>query len=142
MSLYASCESHISVRDSAMSSRKMRQQSRHLPAFILLLLAETPAHGGGIQSALKARLPALKADSGAVYRVLQHLEQAGEVTSAWDTSHRGPARKEYRLTPAGWKKLEGWLEDIERRLEILHYFVATYKRLQKSAAAGRPKASK
>ena len=34
-----------------------RQQSRHLPAFILLLLAENPMHGGALQSALKARLP-------------------------------------------------------------------------------------
>ena len=110
------------------------RQSRHLPAFILLLLAENPMHGGALQSALKARLPALKADSAAVYRTLQQLEKEGEVLSDWDTSGSGPAIRIYRLTPAGWQKLEFWLEDIEQRIENLQYFVTAYARLAKPEA--------
>ncbi len=111
-----------------------RRQSRHLPAFILLLLAENPMHGGALQSALKARLPALKADSAAVYRTLQQLEKEGEVLSEWDTSGSGPAIRIYRLTPAGWQKLEFWLEDIKQRMENLQYFVTAYARLAKPQA--------
>lgn len=107
----------------------MRQQSRHLPAFILLLLAEQSRHGGALQSALQAQLPLLKADSGAVYRALQRLEQDGEVEAQWDTSQAGPARKVYRLRPAGWQKLEFWRQDIERRLVNLNYFLQTFQRL-------------
>ncbi len=108
-----------------------RQQSRHLPAFVLLLLAENPMHGGALQSALNARLPALKADSAAVYRTLKQLEKDGELQSEWNTSGSGPAIRIYRLTPAGWRKLEFWLEDIKSRLEGLQYFVTAYARLTK-----------
>ena len=107
------------------------RQSRHLPAFILLLLAENPMHGGALQSALNARLPALKADSAAVYRTLQQLEKEGEVLSAWDTSGSGPAIRIYRLTQAGWQKLEFWLEDIEQRIGNLQHFVTAYAQLAK-----------
>jgi len=106
-----------------------RQQSRHLAAFVLLMLAETPRHGGALQTALNNRLPALRADSAAVYRTLQQLEKAGELRSDWDTSGTGPAIRVYRVTPAGWKKLEFWLEDIKSRLESLQYFVRQYARL-------------
>ena len=92
-----------------------RRQSRHLPAFVLLLLAETPMHGGALQTALNARLPALKADLAAVYRTLQQLEKDGEVLSEWNVAGAGPAIRVYRLTPAGWQKLEFWREDIQRR---------------------------
>ncbi|MGO8951981.1 MAG: PadR family transcriptional regulator [Rhodomicrobium sp.] len=106
-----------------------RQQSRHLAAFVLLMLAEAPRHGGALQTALNSRLPALRADSAAVYRTLQQLEKAGELHSDWDTSGSGPAIRVYRITPAGWKKLESWLEDIKSRLESLQYFVREYARL-------------
>ena len=107
------------------------RQSRHLPAFILLLLAETPMHGGALHSALNARLPALKVDSAAVYRTLQQLENDGELKSEWNTSGGGPAIRIYQLTPAGWRKLEFWLDDIKGRLQSLEYFVTAYTQLAK-----------
>ncbi len=114
-----------------------RRQSRHLPAFALLLLAENPMHGGALQSALNARLPALKADSAAVYRTLQQLEKDGELRSEWNTSGAGPAIKVYRLTPAGWRKLEFWLEDIKNRLDSLQHFVTAYAQLAKPRSSGK-----
>ena len=111
-----------------------RQQSRHLPAFILLLLAENPMHGGALQSALKSRLPALKANSAAVYRTLQQLEKDGELQSEWNTSGSGPAIRIYQLTTAGWRKLQFWEEDIKGRMDSLQYFVTAYARLTKPVA--------
>ncbi|MGA7676714.1 MAG: helix-turn-helix transcriptional regulator [Rhizomicrobium sp.] len=119
-----------------------RRQSRHLPAFVLLALAQTPMHGGGVLTALNDCLPTLKADSAAVYRALMQLEKAGELKSAWDTSGRGPAIRVYRLTPRGWTKLDACLEDVKARLECLDHFVKTYEGVRGKAAPRRSKAGK
>jgi DNA-binding PadR family transcriptional regulator len=105
---------------------KQRRQTRHLPAFILLVLAEEPRHGGGIHEALSQRLPALKLDTGAVYRSLKALEAEGELSSSWDTSSPGPARKIYHMTAKGWDRLDSWKTEIEHRREILNSFLAAY----------------
>lgn len=110
---------------------KRKQQYRHLPAFILLALAEGPVHGGAILAALGERMPLFKPDSAAVYRTLQQLEEDAEVVSNWDTGKSGPARKRYELTDAGWQKLEYWREDIEMRIANLQYFLKTYTDLPK-----------
>ncbi len=107
-----------------------KQQYRHMPAFILLALAEGPIHGGAIHSALMKRMPLYKPDTGAIYRTLQQLERDGEVESTWDTAGPGPAKKIYSLTRAGWKKLEHWKEDIKLRIENLNYFLSTYNRIK------------
>ncbi len=109
----------------------MHRQSRHLHAFILVSLARRSAHGGAIFSELSKKLPFLKVDSGAVYRSLQRLEGAGEVVSDWDTSQPGPARKVYRLTSAGWAKLDYWREEIENRIQALTFFLTAYAELRK-----------
>jgi DNA-binding PadR family transcriptional regulator len=112
---------------------KRKQQYRHLPAFILLVLAEEPIHGGAIHTVLTTNMPLFKADTGAVYRALQQLELEGEVESSWDTSFSGPARKIYRLTPAGWQKLDEWKEEIQLRLENLNYFLTAYTRIKEQS---------
>lgn len=107
---------------------------RHLPAFVLLVLADHPLHGGAVHAALLERLPGFKADTGAVYRTLQRLEKDGEAAAEWDTSSRGPARRVYRLTPAGWRKLEVWKADIEHRVANLRYFLDAYAEAQRGRA--------
>jgi PadR family transcriptional regulator, regulatory protein PadR len=109
----------------------MHRQSRHLQAFILVLLGRGSAHGGAIFTELSETLPFLKVDSAAVYRSLQRLEQAGEVVADWDTSQAGPARKIYRLTSAGWAKLDYWREEIENRIQALTFFLTAYEELNK-----------
>lgn len=102
---------------------KTRQQYRHLPAFILLVLAEKPIHGSAIHTVLIERMGLHKPDTGAIYRTLQQLEQDNLVVSEWDTEGRGPAKKVYCLTLAGWEKLEEWRHDIELRLATLQRFL-------------------
>ena len=87
-------------------------------------------HGGALQGALKKSLPTLKADSAAVYRTLKTLEKDGEICGEWDTSGAGPAIKTYSLTPAGWRKLDFWLEDVRERMANLAYFVEAHARLE------------
>jgi len=101
-----------------------RRQGRHLPAFILLVLAEEPVHGAAVHDQLLKCIAGFKPDTGAVYRTLKTLEADGEVVSVWDTEGTGPARKVYRLTPAGWARLRAWRRDIEYRAEMLRQFLA------------------
>jgi DNA-binding PadR family transcriptional regulator len=119
--------------------KKMRQQSRHLPAFILLHLAFGPSHGGALRTELNTRLPGLNADSGAVYRALLQMEKEGEVESKWDASRPGPARRIYSITAAGFSKLGTWKDDIERRCAILGHFLKTYAKLPRPSNARRPR---
>lgn len=109
-----------------------RRHARHLPAFLLLALAEGPLHGHAIRAALHARFPDFKGDPGAIYRTLQTLEAAGEVTAHWDTDTRGPARKVYELTPLGWERLGFWEEDIRQRLGFLQGFLDGYAKVRPS----------
>lgn len=118
------------------TTNTFRQQSRHMPAFILLLLAETPAHGGALMAALNARFPALKADTAAVYRALQQMEKNGELHSEWDTSGKGPAIRVYRLSKAGQEKLAFWRQDIQERISGLQEFLRAYDRLAKRGGKG------
>jgi PadR family transcriptional regulator, regulatory protein PadR len=106
----------------------MRHQSRHLPAFILLELLSGARHGGALQSSLNERLPDLNADSGAVYRALNKMEEDGEVSSKWDTTMRGPARHIYKITERGAARLEEGEKDISRRHAILSHFLKEYRR--------------
>ena len=71
---------------------------------LLLLLKEQPGYGYDLVTRLKAL--GIDDDSAAVYRSLRTLEEKGAVYSYWNTSSTGPARRMYRLTPAGEEQLQ------------------------------------
>ena len=72
----------------------------HFRASLLLVLAEVAAHGYDLP-ALLAPLGLGSTDRGFLYRTLRAMEAEGLVTSAWDASPSGPARRMYTVTPAG-----------------------------------------
>jgi DNA-binding PadR family transcriptional regulator len=112
-------------------SSKQGQQYRHLPAFILLILAEGETHGGSILTNLNEKLPNFNCDSAGVYRTLNQLESEGCVIYNWDTSKPGPAKKIYQITEVGFKKLALFKNDIEKRLANFKYFLDEYSKLKK-----------
>lgn len=59
-------------------------------------------------------------DSGTVYRTLRQLERSGLVSSFWDTSANGPARRMYSLTAAGDIFLAGWIDTLQHYQRVLH----------------------
>ena len=74
---------------------------------VLLLLAERPSHGYGLVDRLKL-MGWADSSTGALYRELRRLEEAGCVHSWWEASQtRGPARRVYELTHAGRAALDG-----------------------------------
>ncbi|WP_027184061.1 helix-turn-helix transcriptional regulator [Desulfovibrio inopinatus] len=104
-------------------SPKKRKGYRHLPAFLLLAVAHGPGHGAALLVRMQELLPVNAVDSGAVYRTLAELEKDGEIKGTWDTESRGPAKKIYHITEAGWEQLNFWREDITYRVRLLTRFL-------------------
>lgn len=61
-------------------------------------------------------------NKGTVYRALRHMEAMGLVSSAWDTSTTGPARRMYQLTKAGSMFLENWIGLLDTHRAMLENF--------------------
>lgn len=102
---------------------------RHCPAFVLLFLAHKKSYGFELLKNFETQLPNNFIDSAAIYRALKALEQNGFVTSQWDTSDSGAAKKYYSITEDGYKELANWKEDIALRHKNLEFFLDTYKSL-------------
>src|SRR5450756_2307117 len=76
-----------------------------LEPWLLLLLAESPAHGYELMERLKALPEAPNADRGHLYRTLRRLETQGLVTSTWQVPQAGAARHTYTLSANGLQAL-------------------------------------
>lgn len=105
------------------------QNHRHLPAFVLLVLAQHAAHGGAIYNELMNSIPMFHCDTAAVYRTLKQLEKECAVSFIWDTAHSGPARKIYQITEIGYEQLSVWKKDMEDRILKLQFFLQQYETL-------------
>lgn len=65
-------------------------------------------------------------DSGTVYRTLRQLEKAGMVSSFWDTSDQGPARRIYTITAAGEAFLASWIRVMESYQAVLRQAMGAF----------------
>ena len=89
-----------------------------LSASLLAFLKNWNAYGYQLSQRLaESGLPDF--DSGTVYRTLRQLERTGLVSSFWDTSESGPARRVYSLTKAGEIFLTGWVEGLQKYQSVL-----------------------
>src|SRR5215207_8959764 len=68
----------------------------------------------------------LALDRGSVYRILRQLEKDGLVSSGWDTSKEGPARRLYSLTDAGRAYLGVWAASLRAYQAMLDQFFSLY----------------
>jgi PadR family transcriptional regulator PadR len=71
---------------------------------VLALLARRESYGYEIAQALDAAGLG-RIQGGTLYPVLLRLQRTGLVTAGWREGAAGPARKYYRLTPAGAEAL-------------------------------------
>lgn len=89
-----------------------------LTTTLLAFLRNWNAYGYQLaQQLAQAGLPAF--DSGTVYRTLRQLERTGLVSSFWDTSESGPARRMYSLTKAGDLFLSNWIDVLGKYQAVL-----------------------
>jgi poly-beta-hydroxybutyrate-responsive repressor len=87
-----------------------------------------------VQELTRSGLPSF--DSTTVYRTLRQLERAGLVSSFWDTSESGPARRMYSLTKAGETFLDLWLDLFGRYQKVLHSALDSLENLDRTADGG------
>ncbi|MFJ6986804.1 MULTISPECIES: helix-turn-helix transcriptional regulator [unclassified Streptomyces] len=100
-----------------------------LPPVLLLLLAERPGHGYELVRRLAA-MGWTDVDSAHVYRLLRGLEACGSVTSSWDASFHGPARRVYTVTHQGAMELALSFVRLGELHGVLHLFLERYGQLR------------
>ena len=92
-----------------------------------MLLHYNEAHGYDLLEGLKQfGFEKNPVDSSTVYRFLRSLEERGYVTSRWDTSSAGPARRLYQITEDGNGYLAWWVDDLRETDRMLHHFLDEY----------------
>ena len=101
---------------------------------LLLLLAESPAHGYELIERLRP-FGFEMGDPASVYKSLRQMEAEGLVTSNWELSSRGPARRVYALSADGRDLLEAWAHTLEANRAILDVFLERYASLDTTPAA-------
>lgn len=97
-----------------------------LSTSLLAFLKNWNAHGYELSQKL-ARAGMPDCDSGTIYRTLRQLEKGGLVSSFWDTSANGPARRMYSLTAAGDLFLSGWISALQNYQKVLHQAMTAFE---------------
>ena len=85
---------------------------------VLALLAKEPSHGYTLRAEIERALGPMATgfNAGQMYVTLGRLEQAGLVTSTWESAPserpERPERRTYELTAAGRDRVAAWLTDV------------------------------
>ncbi|WP_413301722.1 poly-beta-hydroxybutyrate-responsive repressor [Bacillus sp. 1P10SD] len=93
--------------------------------FILLLLSKVSLHGYELSQRLEA-FGFKSLDQGNLYRLLRQLEKDELVSSVWDTTGSGPAKRRYSITKAGVTYLKGYANQLETYQSLLDQFFKMY----------------
>ncbi len=109
----------------------------YLRASLLLLIAESPAHGYDLLEQIK-ELGLANVDPGGLYRGLRVMEQDGLVASHWEHSTAGPARRSYRLTEEGVEWLHAWAGALREGRRYLSAYLSRYDSIAEPVAVEAP----
>jgi DNA-binding PadR family transcriptional regulator len=103
---------------------------------VLLFLLDRKGRSYGYELAAELREHALtdaSIESAALYKTLRQLERNGCVTSEWDVTGAGPAKRVYSLTPRGQEHMAEWITVLDHLSRSMTRFV----HLARKAASGR-----
>jgi transcriptional regulator len=95
-----------------------------LDLLVLQTLRWGPQHGYGISQAIRVSSgERFDVDTGSLYPALHRLERQGSIDSEWRVSDNKQRVKEYRLTPAGRRRLAAerskWQELLDAMAGVL-----------------------
>jgi PadR family transcriptional regulator, regulatory protein PadR len=107
--------------------RVLARVERFAEPALLLLLRERPAHGYDLLERLPELTGEARVEMGNLYRLLRGLEEEGLVSSEWDASSAGPAKRRYALTADGERLLERWVDALRRSQERTARFLERYE---------------
>jgi poly-beta-hydroxybutyrate-responsive repressor len=92
---------------------------------LLLMLREWSSYGYELMEKMSTfGLAAM--NPGTFYRTLRQMEKDGMVSSSWDTSEGGPARRVYSITEAGEAYLKYWAESLDQYQRMMDTFFRLY----------------
>lgn len=112
-----------------MAPRKRPTQLRKgaLELAILTLLDREELYGAALLERL-AEYPGLAATTGTVYPLLSRLTAKEVVRSRWEESPKGPPRKYYSLTAAGYELRDQLLTDFQQLTDDMSALLAEGKK--------------
>jgi DNA-binding PadR family transcriptional regulator len=93
---------------------------------VVLFLLQKKGRSYGYELAAELREHALtdaSIEAAALYKTLRQLEQNGCVSSEWDVSGKGPAKRVYCLTPRGEEHLVEWITVLDHVARSMTRFV-------------------
>ena len=102
---------------------------------VMAVLARGPLHGYRILQELKshAMFAGQGPDTTGLYRLLRAMEKQALVSSTWDTTAAGPAKRHYELTPAGRDCLAQWIRTLRAYQESVAALLAVAAAADQSA---------
>ena len=92
---------------------------------VLLMLREWSSYGYELMEKM-ATFGLSAMNPGTFYRTLRQMEKDGMVSSSWDTSEGGPARRMYSITDAGEAYLNYWAESLDQYQRMMDTFFRLY----------------
>lgn len=96
-----------------------------LVPILLLMLRQWSSYGYELMEKMSTfGLAAM--NPGTFYRTLRQMEKDGMVSSSWDTSEGGPARRMYSITDAGEAYLNYWAESLDQYQRMMDTFFRIY----------------
>jgi poly-beta-hydroxybutyrate-responsive repressor len=102
-----------------------------LVPILLLMLRQWSSYGYELMEKMSTfGLAAM--NPGTFYRTLRQMEKDGMVSSSWDTSEGGPARRVYSITDAGEAYLNYWAQSLNQYQRMMDTFFRLYTGQPKS----------
>jgi PadR family transcriptional regulator PadR len=92
---------------------------------LLLMLREWSSYGYELMERM-ATFGLHAMNPGTFYRTLRQMEKDGMVSSCWDTSEGGPARRMYSITEAGEAYLKYWADSLNQYQKMMDTFFRLY----------------
>lgn len=96
-----------------------------LVPMLLLTLRQWSSYGYELMEKMTA-LGMASMNPGTFYRILRKMETDGMVSSRWDTSEGGPARRVYSITDAGEAYLKYWVDSLDQYQKMMNVFFQLY----------------
>jgi PadR family transcriptional regulator len=96
-----------------------------LVPILLLMLRQWSSYGYELMEKMSTfGLAAM--NPGTFYRTLRQMEKDGMVSSNWDTSEGGPARRVYSITDVGEAYLNYWAQSLDQYQRMMDTFFRLY----------------
>jgi PadR family transcriptional regulator PadR len=96
-----------------------------LVPILLLMLRQWSSYGYELMEKMST-FGLVAMNPGTFYRTLRQMEKDGMVSSSWDTSEGGPARRMYSITDAGEAYLNYWAKSLDQYQRMMDTFFRLY----------------